>query len=436
MAQPTQDSPNPTAPSQRRWNAFVCQDCRAVFRIPLDYIGKGIVCPKCDRILRIPSPGESIPALVQPSNDPGSIKREIMTEMQQVESIDHALENMPASSAATKPPATVIAANPESPAPASPATQDQQLRRRKRRKDRSHDAENEWVKNSSGRVRFTRKSGYRSWWIASALLVVILGVVMIMTLRDRQNATNTTSEAVHTNENALHPSVVAIRTTSHALDQKKQQLAKIKSALARARQFIAARDIPEMVECIRGGSSMLNRLESFYQKHPIHSSSTQRIDEASAELLADGKAFQVIVYNQEGTARALILIAENDVFYVDWESWVGWCEMSFEEITQQKPVKPTEVRVVVSDESYYNFDFPASTEVDWQSYRLNFEGENQFLYGYVRRDNPVIQQMRPVATDSNGSMLLKIHYVESGSHPTQVVIDSVVSDNWVKALPK
>lgn len=436
MAQPTQDQPNATTPSRRRWNAFVCQDCRAVFRIPSDYIGKGIVCPQCDRMLRIPSPGESIPALVQPSGDQGAIKREIMSELQQMEQMEPAREEMPASAVSTKPQATVIPANSERPAPVAPAAHDQQLRRRKKRKDRSHDAEKEWVKNPSGRVRFSRHSGYRSWWIASALLVVILVVVMIMTLQDRKKDSNTNPVAVTPSESVTHPSVVAIQSTSQALSQKKQQVTKIKSALARAKQFIATREIPEMLSLIRGGAAMQERLQTFYQKHPVHSSETHKIDETSAILLSEGKAFQVIVRDQEESARALVLIEENDVFFVDWESWVGWSEMTFEEIKQQKPLKPTEVRVVVHAESYYNFDFPTSSEKDWQSYRLVFAGESQYLYGYVRRDNPIIHQMRPVATDSNGSMVLKIHYVESGSHPTQVVIDRVVSDSWIKALPK
>jgi hypothetical protein len=87
-------------------------------------------------------------------------------------------------------------------------------------------------------------------------------------------------------------------------------------------------------------------------------------------------------------------------------------------------------------ESYYNFDFPSSAESDWQSYRLDFPGEEKFLYGYIRRDDPLINQLRPIASDSNGAMILRIRYVESNSNDTQVVIDSVVSDSWIKAMPK
>ncbi len=42
-------------PSKRRWSAYVCPDCRLVFRIPTDHDGRGVVCPCCARMLRIPS---------------------------------------------------------------------------------------------------------------------------------------------------------------------------------------------------------------------------------------------------------------------------------------------------------------------------------------------------------------------------------------------
>jgi hypothetical protein len=39
----------------RRWSAYVCPECRFVFRVPKDHAGKGVVCTSCQRLLRIPS---------------------------------------------------------------------------------------------------------------------------------------------------------------------------------------------------------------------------------------------------------------------------------------------------------------------------------------------------------------------------------------------
>ena len=56
-------------PVKRRWSAYVCPDCRLVFRIPMNHEGRGTVCPCCSRLLRIPKEGDPVPPLTrQPNN--------------------------------------------------------------------------------------------------------------------------------------------------------------------------------------------------------------------------------------------------------------------------------------------------------------------------------------------------------------------------------
>jgi hypothetical protein len=50
----------------RRWGAYVCPDCRFIFRIPMDHDGIGTVCPSCRRMLRIPKEGDSVAPLMAP----------------------------------------------------------------------------------------------------------------------------------------------------------------------------------------------------------------------------------------------------------------------------------------------------------------------------------------------------------------------------------
>ncbi len=383
-----------------------------------------MVCPQCDRMLRIPRAGESIPALVQPSDDQGEIKREVMSAMEQMEQMEHVGD-----------PVVATPIQPTQPR-LMPNESENPMRRRKKRKERSHDAESEWVKNPKARLRFSRKPSYLSWWLASSLLVVILAVVLVLLLLDRKKSTVPSVTETTPSSADIAPVVVTVDPGVKALNAKKKQMNEIKMALASAEKFIAAPDIPAMLECVRGGAVQEARMLKYYEKQPYQPLALEAMDRNSGVLLAEGKAYQVIVRDSQNIARALVLLKEGDRYLVDWESWVGWSDMSWEEIKEKKPLTPTAVRVIVSAESYYNFDFPTSAEKDWLSYRLDFVGEDRFLYGYLRRDSPVINQMRPIATDSNGAMILKIRYVEAGSHPTQVVIDSVESDSWIKDLPR
>lgn len=43
-----------SAKGPRRWGAFVCPECRYVFRVSREYEGGGVVCPSCRRLLRLP----------------------------------------------------------------------------------------------------------------------------------------------------------------------------------------------------------------------------------------------------------------------------------------------------------------------------------------------------------------------------------------------
>ena len=42
---------------------------------------------------------------------------------------------------------------------------------------------------------------------------------------------------------------------------------------------------------------------------------------------------------------------------VDWESWAGWSEISWEKFLSMKPVSEHVFRVTLSAVDYYNFGF-------------------------------------------------------------------------------
>lgn len=61
--------------ASRRWNAFVCPECRQIFRVPGHHDGKGVVCPGCRRMLRLPEHDSPSPPLVVPLPEPRRRRR-------------------------------------------------------------------------------------------------------------------------------------------------------------------------------------------------------------------------------------------------------------------------------------------------------------------------------------------------------------------------
>ncbi len=60
----------------RRWSAYVCPECRFVFRVPRDHDGEGIVCPSCRRMLRLPGEDDETAPLLAALKTIPAIKTE------------------------------------------------------------------------------------------------------------------------------------------------------------------------------------------------------------------------------------------------------------------------------------------------------------------------------------------------------------------------
>lgn len=69
---------------------------------------------------------------------------------------------------------------------------------------------------------------------------------------------------------------------------------------------------------------------------------------------------------------------------LDWESWVTWSEMSWDQLKKERPQKQTLLRAVASESDYYNFEF--SEKWRWLAVKLSSPDGLHSLTGYVRRD--------------------------------------------------
>jgi hypothetical protein len=69
---------------------------------------------------------------------------------------------------------------------------------------------------------------------------------------------------------------------------------------------------------------------------------------------------------------------------LDWESWVTWSEMPWDELKKERPQKQTLLRAIASESSYYNFEF--SENWRWLAVKLRSPDGLHSLTGYVRRD--------------------------------------------------
>jgi hypothetical protein len=411
---------------KRRWNAFVCQDCRAIFRIPADYEGKGVVCPSCDRMLRLPRCGESTPPLVQVPEDDASDPTIIERKMSEKSTLD------------AKPLVEKTAPHPlegttESKSPqfdAEPMPSSGEWRRRKKHRSRGKNAENEWQQSQNRKLRFSRRIPLAWIWVGGILTAVAIVIAAAALLRPQRDSHAKNDSVLATP--FLEIDVVKASGNASAV----KQLAQIKEAHKWIETFLQVRKMEDLMPMLRPVDGLEEKTQSYYLNHPLQDQAIEEIDHSSSALLQDGRCFQTQVIVKNQPPRLITLMKIEGEYKVDGESWVGWSEMNVSSLRGKKPLHPVEVRVVLEQESYYNFDFPSSMESRWQSYKLTFPDDGQMLHGYVDRSLPIHQALIPPSDVPSRPMILRIRYRDERSHSSQVLIDSVVAEGWVKDMPR
>ncbi len=119
-------------------------------------------------------------------------------------------------------------------------------------------------------------------------------------------------------------------------------------------------------------------------------------------------------------------------FRVDWESFVYYSELSWEELRHKRPREPVTLRAVIKREDYFNYDFPSSQT--HSCYRLSVPSESHSLYGYVPKNSEVeVQISSTMLLAVNIPIVVRVRYPENGTDPQhlQVEITEVLEKGWI-----
>jgi hypothetical protein len=419
------------ATDRRRWNAFVCDDCRAIFRVPADYEGKGIVCPRCDRMLRMPTAQDDLSPVQDPLKDSLNQSAVVVLATPAIPEVDEVSvrddQKSPSSHQDSGP---NQAADQE--APIEKISHSGEWKKRKGKKH-SENAEDTWQQPASYHGRKPRLKR-KPWWLGpviGALLMALLWI-LVSKLRDEKPQEVVVSPQVAT---PLMPEVITPVDAEKAKSQKKylQELQQIESSVM---SFLTAKSPDEMMRWLRDTPGLREKMAAHYKQSPFTTLGFSSIDQSTIELSEESGSFSATVVTADYDQRQIHLIHDKKEFRIDWESWVGWCEMSFESIRENCTTQPVEIRAMVESEAYYNFDFPKEEEKEWQSYRLVAIDGSTLLHGYVKRGSALGNQLRLFPDEQSRPMILRVRHENEDSQKSQVLIEYIVETGWVKDLPK
>ncbi len=370
----------------RRWDGYVCPACRVVFRMPSDHDGKGVVCPSCRRLLRMPQEEDDVAPLVpRASGGAGAAMEDGRAEMM---------------------------------------------------RHRHRETTPDWERGDApGEARGAWFQGVWLWaGFAGVIALLVLGGVMRF-LSGGGTSGALTDETVAVlsgvGEIGAEPGEESENGKTDA-DEVAASVAGdpaevLRDAESVARKFVAARSVEELLPLVRNPAGEEPKIREWYRKHGFGDLELTEFGVNRMVVFHNGLA-SVTVKTNDYKIRKIVVEKTSGGFRVDWESWVGWSEMSWRRLRETRPVVPKLFRVTAAQGKYYNFGF--SDDTKWRCYQLGAKEGVDFIFGYVKRGSPLDMKMAGVG-DKPVALTLMIRYPENAPADNQVIIDSLVVKGWV-----
>jgi len=366
-----------TIDNNRRWSGFVCPDCRFVFRVPLDLDGKGIVCPSCRRILRIPTPGYIPPPLMASPQSVGA-------------------EAEAASNPVSRP----------------------MLGMKRRGRKKSGEVIPSWDKKPGESFRQGRKQ--QLWMlVGGGLLFVIIVAGVVLGLgggRASDSKSGTTPPALSLPVEASSPTTRTDLPTMAEIE-------------VLAGKFLNATTVDELLPLVRNPQAAEPRMRRQYPDGIVPALGLTEFN-ITAESDVSSAVLHFMIRTRDHEDKILHFVTSSDGTKIDWESWIGWSDMTWAEFRATKPTTSQVFRLELSPVEYFNFDF--KDESKWRSYMLLSPDQEHALYGYVELGGLVERQVRQAGEGGGILLMLALRYPENAASDNQVIIERFVNDRWVE----
>ena len=393
--------------NQSSWSPFMCPCCRGLFRSPSDRVGEA-QCPLCQSAIQIPGDRGSTPPQGERTAKVASA------------------ETAPAQTAAPK----MAAAAPIEEAPAEEAPRPERRRRNDVR-------EPSWdQKESRSRKGGTSK---KPIFISLFLLSILLSVAAFLFVQERDRRLSSFRKDGALTENGQNPnlpqdkSFFDFSTATQNPDKGpllEVETADLDTARLAARVFLNSKTIEEFAPLIRDPERVMPLVREYHQRNPYQASGVRHVDgEGTAEVAKRFVSFNVVL--RDYSSRPIALQLTRTKALVDWESWVGLCEMPWETFIEKQITDPTEVRVQIKSANYYNFSFRDDSK--WACFRLATSIDGSVIYGYAPRSEAFFSKL-PGPFDPEVTGILKIRYPDNAVSSNQVIITDFVQTGWVVGL--
>ncbi len=135
-----------------------------------------------------------------------------------------------------------------------------------------------------------------------------------------------------------------------------------------------------------------------------------------------------------GTLEIALRRGGDGKFQLDWESYVGYSEKSFQQLKKERSPNPTLMRVFVRADDFYAEGFADRTK--YLSIRLTNDNNTQHIFGYIERDSNLGEWLGEqldagAAISPTKGFTLWLSYPQGAQSDQCVLIRQVVASRWL-----
>ena len=199
------------------------------------------------------------------------------------------------------------------------------------------------------------------------------------------------------------------------------------------RGFLSAKSIEERLKFVRHPARVKPYMVDYYKRFPLQSYQYLEANEYTTIPLKKRPFVALSARVAEGENFPTLLEDTEDGYLVDWESFVSYQPITFEDFLKKRPIVPVDLRVYGGFDDFYAYDF--LEEDGYLCIRMTAKHTDKVIFGYVKEGTPIASEMKkhleaPKGRQKTQPFILRVRFLPESKASRSVVIDKVVSTFW------
>lgn len=196
-----------------------------------------------------------------------------------------------------------------------------------------------------------------------------------------------------------------------------------------ARGYLEANNELARSRFVVGGRDALAAMREYHSRPGVGTpQSFGRILDRSPTVIDGLPMHMVMVAEKEGnTTHLLSILPIRDRMLIDWESSVGFGELSWEKFISTKPIHPVQMRIYLKHDTAFNHAF--SDDSIWDSYEVSTRGYPDTLPAFVAKNSDPGRQIRKLVQPGASQPLnIRLHWADEGR---ALLITELIHNYWI-----